>query len=607
VAGDPNLPAVSALLRGRYRVIHRLPWNGLALVYLCERLAAPGSNDAGRRVAVALLPLDCERSPELIAPFLRQAQLVASIDDPHVVPVTDHGVVEGVPFFELRYENAPTLAEVLVSPDGSGLAHVDPERALDIARQLLRGLVSMHAHGVCHWDLTPSNLLLAIDTHGWDQVRLVGAGIGALVRQAPDHLTAGHARRGSGPLAERYLAPEIRSGGLLDRRADLHSAGMVLLHLLARALPAAETDVTRALPDHPALAAVIARAIADDPADRYASARGMIAALQDPEGEAEGDASQPTLQIAVVGDDVRDPEVGAGSLAPTTSANRRSTVPPRRGKRGRGTAVAVAVGAVVLGVGSAVASGVLFTGSGLGAAWARGAGSAAPARAPASSGRAGAAGEVAQAAPADEGGAPAAAPESGRARGPAGDGDDASGTAGDAAEAVPANADLAFDLADATAPEAVDPLADDLPPALAGYHERVARGEKLSRQEINDLFGWVNGHKNDVRGHLVLAHAFMNLGWRTDALDRYRYAGRADADRARDDPKLLPDLMEMLRHDDLSAEAALAIRELVGPDALPLVRTAYETEPSWTIRRRLQILERRLERLDEEQRGASRD
>jgi hypothetical protein len=587
------------LLRGRYRVLRRLPWNGLALVYLCERQVDDDAPDAGQRVAVALLPLDGQRCPEVVPPFLRQAELVAAIDDPHVVPVTDHGVVDGVPFFELRYENAPTLAEVLASPED--MARIDRDRALDIVRQLLRGLVSLHAHGVCHWDLTPSNVLLAIDTHGWDQIRIVGAGIGTVVRKAPAAATADTGSRGSGPLAERYLAPEIlQGGGPVDRRADLHAAGVLLRHLLEGTLPAPGARLGGALAGDPGLAAVVARATATDPGERFASARGMMTALQDPSWETEGE-SEPTLQIETL----RELDAGGrddGSLAPVaTAGGRPSQAPKRGGMGGRWAATLLAGAALTAGIASAAAAGVLFSGSGpasvgelLGNTADAPAGAAAgPARAPvdpASLAEVSAAAPVAEADPQN---APDAQAE------PAGAA--AAPTAPDHAVGettpTPTPPEMAFAVDEATAPDRVDPLAGTLPEGLAPFHAEVAAGGKLSRAQIDDLFGWVNRHKDDVRGHLVLAHAFMNLGWRSDALDRYRYAGRVDARRAAQDRKLLPDLMELLRYDELSPDAALAIREIVGPDALPLVRTAYETEPRWTIRRRLQILGRRLEAL----------
>lgn len=592
VSGDPNLAAVTALLRHRYRVLRRLPWGGLALVYLAERRGQGADGTApGRRVAVALLPLDCEASPNAAARFRAEAGRLQGLDDPHLVPITAHGITEGVPWLELRWEDAPTVADVLARA-GADASPFARERALDVTGQVLRGLAALHAAGVPHWDLTPSNVLLALDAHGWEQARLVGAGVGALVRRLEDAVTGGRAREGSGPAAHRYLAPEIHAGAPADDRADVYAAGALLLHLVAGTLPAEGTPPTEALAHDPEIADVVARAMASRPEDRYASARGMLAAVEDPASESPDERSQPTRQVPALTGDV-------GSLVPVATRARRASARPVS----RGSAVRwLGAGATAALLGMAVAAGVVAAG-GDDAATATRAPRAArerpaePAASPApadttrrtpteTTGAADAAGSAdtgddpTALAAVVPGQAPAAAPEDGAVEDGPGEG----------------GSDMVFDVAASGGDDAAPPLEGSLPEELGAYHPRVASGEDLTRDEIGDLYGYLARHPKDVRGHLVLGHAFMNLGWRGDALERYQTAGRLDATATGRDPRVLPALMELLRYDDHHAGAASAIRAIHGADALPLVRAAIETEPRWNVRARLQTLERRLAR-----------
>ncbi|GAB0102600.1 hypothetical protein JMUB6875_15680 [Nocardia sp. JMUB6875] len=256
----------------------------MGAVYLAEDPELP------RQVALKVLDARLSGNPRYRSLFRREADLVCRLDHPNVVSVYNRGVEDDVLWIAMQYV-AGTDAGELIRPPRSGLG---VERAARIVCEAARGLQHAHDNGLLHRDVKPSNLLVADD----GRVLVVDFG---LARSVNDGATVTDSEwRDCTPA---YAAPEVLTGGAVDHRADVYSLGATLLALLTGAnpggraaytgstapdsSPAAETVRERRGPP-PALDAVITRAMATEPDQRYQScqefAQAVEAAVRDDTG-----------------------------------------------------------------------------------------------------------------------------------------------------------------------------------------------------------------------------------------------------------------------------------------------------------------------------------
>lgn len=137
------------------------------------------------------------------------------------------------------------------------------------------------------------------------------------------------------------------------------------------------------------------------------------------------------------------------------------------------------------------------------------------------------------------------------------------------------------------APDRADPWAGELPAPLAEAYPRTERHERFSRDELAPLYAYSKAHPDDSRGHLVLARAFADLGWFTPAIQRYEQAADADPE-ARNDPRMLDDVMPLLGHADLHEAAQRLVTKVYGADAVPRLEAYLEhDELPWVEHRRV--------------------
>ncbi|MGQ0573944.1 MAG: protein kinase domain-containing protein [Pseudonocardia sp.] len=236
-----------------------------------------------RVVALKLLPEHLGADPEFRARFRREAQIAATLRDPHVVPIHAYGEVDGRLFLDMRLVDGEDLGRV-VARDGA----LPPARAVAIVEQVASALDAAHADGLVHRDVKPSNVLLAAGRR--DFAYLVDFGIAR-----PAETSTGSALTGSGTTVGTldYMAPERIAGGPVDRRVDVYSLACVLHELLTGSRPFPVTEVVALLHAHlhvpppapsrhrPGLAPfdpVVARGMAKDPAQRYPTAGALAAA-----------------------------------------------------------------------------------------------------------------------------------------------------------------------------------------------------------------------------------------------------------------------------------------------------------------------------------------
>ena len=235
----------------------------------------------GRPVAVKLLRAPYAQDPALVERFYGEARAAASIVDPHVVAV--HDVIDdgGEHAIVMEYVDGPSLAAVL-----RRAGRLDETRAVRYARDVASGLAAAHARGLLHRDIKPANLLLTPD----GTIKVTDFGI-AKAMTSDVALTLPGRLIGSAA----YVSPEQARERPLSAASDLYSLGVVLHELVTGTLPFGATSsvqmavahVTEPAPSEaalarvmsPGLAAIVHRLLRKDPAERYATAGELIAAL----------------------------------------------------------------------------------------------------------------------------------------------------------------------------------------------------------------------------------------------------------------------------------------------------------------------------------------
>jgi serine/threonine-protein kinase len=240
-----------------------------------------------RIVAIKTLRADLARDQIFQARFRREAQSAASLNHPSIVAVYDTGedMATGVPvpYIVMEYVDGRTVRDLL--QEGHRLL---PERSLEIIDGVLRALDYSHQAGIVHRDIKPGNVMV---TRNGD-IKVMDFGIARAMSDAQATMTQTAQVIGTA----QYLSPEQARGERVDARSDLYSAGCLLYELLTGRPPftgdspvaiayqhVRENPVppSRVDPDVPAWAdAIVLKAMAKSPADRYQTAADMRADLQ---------------------------------------------------------------------------------------------------------------------------------------------------------------------------------------------------------------------------------------------------------------------------------------------------------------------------------------
>jgi YVTN family beta-propeller protein len=263
---------------GTYEIRGRIGRGGMGEVYLAR------DTRLGRPVALKVLPERLAQDERFRERLLRESRLAASLDHPNVVPVYEAGEVDGRLFIAMRFVDGVDLKALLLEA-----APLSPERVMKIAGQLAEALDAAHQRGLVHRDVKPSNVLL--DLQGdHDHAYLADFGLT-------------HSPAAAGPTDGQfmgtvdYVAPEQIRGEVVDGRADQYALGCLLFECLTGSLPFRDRSEVAAIFAHleepapaaserhdglpPAVDAVLARALAKDPAQRFDSCRGLVAAARD--------------------------------------------------------------------------------------------------------------------------------------------------------------------------------------------------------------------------------------------------------------------------------------------------------------------------------------
>jgi serine/threonine-protein kinase len=269
------LALVRQAFTDHYDVEREIGKGGNARIFLAR-------DPSGQRVALKIL------HPELLVSvaadrFLREIRLASQLDHPHIARLLDSGERDWLIYYVMSYIEGATLREYLDT--SSRLSIVETRR---IAGDLLDALSHAHGQGIIHRDVKPANVVVSAEG-----AILLDFGIArAVAASGTDQLT----RSGIAVGTSTYMSPEqITAATSIDHRCDLYSVGCVLFECLAGQPPfnhrneavVLQLHLTQAAPDvrtlrsdtPPELAQAIARALAKNPADRWASANAMRDAL----------------------------------------------------------------------------------------------------------------------------------------------------------------------------------------------------------------------------------------------------------------------------------------------------------------------------------------
>ena len=276
IVTDPRISVIAAL-SDRYEIEVEIGRGGMATVYRAR------DKRHGSQVAIKVLRQDLvvalggER-------FTREVRVTAALQHPHILPLLDSGEASGLPYYVMPFVSGSSLGHRL---EREGPLPI-PE-AMQIVAEIADGLAYAHAKGLIHRDIKPENILLS-EGHAL----IADFGIARVLDTAStEALTDSGLALGTAA----YMSPEQAAGERVDARTDIYALGCVLFELLTGNAPFAATSQRALMARHAVdpvpsvstvrpdvsmgLEAVIARALAKLPADRYATAAEFRTALLD--------------------------------------------------------------------------------------------------------------------------------------------------------------------------------------------------------------------------------------------------------------------------------------------------------------------------------------
>ncbi|HEY4180085.1 MAG TPA: protein kinase [Kofleriaceae bacterium] len=275
---------VGKLLGERFQVQALIGQGGSGTIYRAEHVTLR------RKVAIKVLHAELSRDELAVERFRREATTVADIDNEHIVEIHDFGrTPDGRLYLAMELLEGETLDAVLEREK-----QLSMERAADILIQVGEALMEAHAIGYVHRDLRPRNIYLTTRRGKANFVKLLDFGLAKLVeveKEQPDATNLGMTFGDP-----RYMSPEQARGDRIDRRADIYQLGCVAYEMLTGAPPFSGARVfdilTKQVTDTPTpiptkrpgtplwMEAAVAKMLAKDPANRFATTTRLVEALR---------------------------------------------------------------------------------------------------------------------------------------------------------------------------------------------------------------------------------------------------------------------------------------------------------------------------------------
>ena len=267
-------------LSDRYELGEIIGFGGMSEVHLARDLRLH------RDVAVKVLRADLARDPSFYLRFRREAQNAAALNHPAIVAVYDTGEAQTpsgpLPYIVMEYVDGVTLRDI-IHTDGA----MPPRRALEVIADACQALNFSHQHGIIHRDVKPANIMISKS----GAVKVMDFGIARAIADGGVSVTQTAAVIGTA----QYLSPEQARGEPVDARSDVYSLGCVLYEILSGEPPFVGDSPVAVAYQHvredpvppsqkrpgisPELDAVVLKALAKNPENRYQSAAEMRADL----------------------------------------------------------------------------------------------------------------------------------------------------------------------------------------------------------------------------------------------------------------------------------------------------------------------------------------
>jgi predicted Ser/Thr protein kinase len=283
---------------GQYQIIQLAGKGGMATVY---KAFQPSLN---RFVALKVLPESLAVDDEFVARFKQEALAAAALRHPNILVIHDVGQAGNLHYIAMEFLDGRPLSDVIQQAGG-----IDPRRAALIFEQIASALDFAHHRGVIHRDIKPANIFIGADDH----VTLVDFGIAKALS------SAGLTRAGMIVGTPEYMSPEQVDGRPIGPHSDIYSLGVVLYQMLTGYVPFGGETPSAVMYAHvnrmpmppsqlsafvtPEIEAVVLRALAKNPRDRFSNVREMSQAFSQainarrpiPAGQGASSGALPTL------------------------------------------------------------------------------------------------------------------------------------------------------------------------------------------------------------------------------------------------------------------------------------------------------------------------
>jgi serine/threonine-protein kinase len=307
-------PLIGTVVGDRYRIVSRIGVGGMGAVYRAEHTMMR------KDLAIKVLLPEFGGKDEFARRFEREAESASRLQHPNIITVTDFGRTrEGSLFLAMEFLAGESLSHVIKG------GPVPRARALHVIRQILRGLEHAHAAGIVHRDLKPDNIMLVERDGQPDVVKILDFGIAKVTEPVTGRGVGVTALTQAGMIfgTPEYLSPEQALAEVVDPRADIYAAGVILFEMLAGRKPFEAEDKVKLISMHlahapprlreanpnvevpVALEQVVLQALEKSRENRFATATAFLQALDDAEAFAEAGAEGEGAALGV------PPPVGA--------------------------------------------------------------------------------------------------------------------------------------------------------------------------------------------------------------------------------------------------------------------------------------------------------
>jgi eukaryotic-like serine/threonine-protein kinase len=276
-------PLIGRIIADRYRVLELIGRGGMGVVYRAEHARI------GKILALKLLTGELTRDAGQVARFKREALMASKLSHPNTVQVFDFGDADGLAYLAMEYVRGTDLGSVV-----SAAGQLDHERAARIIVQVCSSLAEAHDKGIVHRDLKPENIMIVQGQSGEDVAKVLDFGL-AKLRESSElsDVTSSGAIVGT----PYYMSPEQIRGEAIGPASDVYALGAVLYACVTGTVvfdaPTPMGVLTRHITEQPqppslrtptanvpkGLERIILKALAKDPAQRFAGAAALQEAL----------------------------------------------------------------------------------------------------------------------------------------------------------------------------------------------------------------------------------------------------------------------------------------------------------------------------------------